>query len=188
MPCRSTSVFRQNARVPGARAIDDFDLAEIARYIDWTPFFQTWELKGVYPRILRTKAGRGRPPAFRRCAGHAGEDHRWKLVHAARGRLLAGESRRRRYPVYTDDTRDTELATLYTLRQQVAKRAPRLNVAMADFVAPAGHRDYVGGFRGDGGGEERPLSTASRPPMTISRRSGAGAGRPLCRGAGRNDA
>ncbi|NDW60292.1 hypothetical protein G0P98_28035, partial [Yangia sp. PrR004] len=36
----------------GAQVVEDWDLAEIARYIDWTPFFQTWELKGVYPRIL----------------------------------------------------------------------------------------------------------------------------------------
>ena len=36
----------------GPRIIDDWDLAQIARYVDWTPFFQTWELKGVYPRIL----------------------------------------------------------------------------------------------------------------------------------------
>jgi 5-methyltetrahydrofolate--homocysteine methyltransferase len=143
----------------GARVIDDFDLAEIARYIDWTPFFQTWELKGVYPRILEDeKQGEVARQLFADAQAMLAKiiDGNWFTPRAVIGFWPAnrvGDDIR----LYTDDGRDTELATLYTLRQQVAKRAPRLNVAMADFVAPAGHRDYVGGFVVTAGGEEKAI-------------------------------
>ncbi len=143
----------------GARVIDDFDLAEIARYIDWTPFFQTWELKGVYPRILEDeKQGEVARQLFADAQAMLAKiiDGNWFTPRAVIGFWPAnrvGDDIR----LYTDEGRDTELATLYTLRQQVAKRAPRLNVAMADFVAPEGHRDYVGGFVVTAGGEEKAI-------------------------------
>ena len=84
----------------GTKVFEDWDLAELARYIDWTPFFQTWELKGRYPKILEDeKQGAGGAAAVRRCAGDAEEDHRREMVRAeGRDRLLAGQCGRRRHP------------------------------------------------------------------------------------------
>jgi 5-methyltetrahydrofolate--homocysteine methyltransferase len=83
----------------GTKVFEDYDLATLAEYIDWTPFFQTWELKGRYPAILEDeKQGEAARAALGRCAGDAEEDHRRKVVPPARRhRLLAGGCRRRRY-------------------------------------------------------------------------------------------
>ena len=132
----------------GPRVIDDWTLAEIAEYIDWTPFFQAWELKGVYPRILDDarmgEAARGlftdAQAMLRRVI-----DEEWFTPRAVCGFWPAnaeGDDIR----LFTDESRTERLATLYTLRQQVAKRKDRPNLALADFVAPMGQREYVGGF------------------------------------------
>ncbi|MFT4012799.1 MAG: methionine synthase [Paracoccus sp. (in: a-proteobacteria)] len=144
----------------GARVIDDLNLAEIARYIDWTPFFQTWELKGVYPRILQDeKQGEVARQLFADAqamlAKIIGEG--WFRPRAVIGFWPAnrlGDDIR----LWTDETRDTPLAMLHTLRQQIAKRDGRPNVALADFVAPEGHRDYVGGFVVTTGAEEQAIA------------------------------
>ena len=90
------------------------------------PFFQTWELKGRYPKILEDEAqGAAARAALRGCAGHAREDHRRALVRAARRRSASG----RRTPSATTSASSptraarAELATFFTLRQQRAKRA-----------------------------------------------------------------
>lgn len=132
----------------GAKVIDDWDLAEIARYIDWTPFFQTWELKGVYPRILEDEkygeAARNlmsdAQAMLQRIIGE-----QWFEPRAVVGFWPAnrhGDDIR----LFTDNSRAEELATLHTLRQQTAKRHDRPNVALADFVGPDGVEDWVGGF------------------------------------------
>jgi cobalamin-dependent methionine synthase I len=74
-----------------ARArFETWDLAELARYIDWTPFFQTWELKGRYPKSSTTRSRALRPASFSPMRRPCCEDHRRKMVHAARrDRLLA---------------------------------------------------------------------------------------------------
>ncbi|MCV2448336.1 methionine synthase [Paracoccus sp. DMF] len=144
----------------GARVIDDFDLAEIARYIDWTPFFQTWELKGVYPRILQDeKQGEVARQLFADAQAMLTRiiDESWFKPRAVIGFWPAnrmGDDIR----LFTADDRAHELATLHTLRQQVSKRDGRPNVALADFVAPEGHRDYVGGFVVTAGGEEQQIA------------------------------
>ncbi|MTH65002.1 methionine synthase [Paracoccus shanxieyensis] len=144
----------------GPRVIDDFDLAQIARYIDWTPFFQTWELKGVYPRILEDeKQGEVARQLFADAQAMLARiiDEKWFKPRAVIGFWPAnrdGDDIR----LFTDETRDTPLATLHTLRQQVAKRDGRPNVAMSDFVAPKGHRDYVGGFVVTTGAEEQGIA------------------------------
>ncbi|GLK63947.1 methionine synthase [Paracoccus kondratievae] len=151
------------ARTPeflGARVIDDFDLAEIARYIDWTPFFQTWELKGVYPRILEDeKQGEVARQLFSDAQAMLKRiiDEKWFHPRAVIGFWPAnrvGDDIR----LYTGEDRGEALATLHTLRQQVTKRDGRPNVALADFVAPEGHRDYVGGFVVTAGGEEQVIA------------------------------
>ncbi|TMV15651.1 methionine synthase [Arenibacterium halophilum] len=140
----------------GAQAVEDWDLAEIARYIDWTPFFQTWELKGVYPRILEDeKYGEAARNLFadaqamlQRIIGE-----QWFAPRAVVGFWPAnrdGDDIR----LFTDDTRGTVLDTLRTLRQQHSKRRDSPNLALADFVAPDGVSDYVGGFVVTAGPEE----------------------------------
>ncbi|WP_026155111.1 methionine synthase [Paracoccus sp. N5] len=144
----------------GARVIDDFDLAEIARYIDWTPFFQTWELKGVYPRILEDeKQGEVARQLFADAQAMLKRiiDESWFKPRAVIGFWPANRSGDD-IRLFTADDRAHELATLHTLRQQVSKRDGRPNVALADFVAPEGHRDYVGGFVVTAGGEEQQIA------------------------------
>ncbi|QEU08162.1 methionine synthase [Paracoccus yeei] len=144
----------------GARVIDDFDLAQIARYIDWTPFFQTWELKGVYPRILDdAKQGEVARQLFADAEAMLKRiiDEGWFKPRAVIGFWPAnrvGDDIR----LFTDEGRAQELATLHTLRQQVSKRDGRPNVALADFVAPEGLRDYVGGFVVTTGAEEQAIA------------------------------
>ena len=132
----------------GPRVIEDFDLAEIARYIDWTPFFQTWEMKGVYPRILDdAKQGEAARALFADAQAMLEKIVRegWFKPRAVVGFWPAnrvGDDIR----LYTDESRSEDLATFHTLRQQVEKREGRPNVALSDFVAPVGQPDYVGGF------------------------------------------
>ena len=132
----------------GTKVLADWDLAEIARYIDWTPFFQTWEMKGVYPKLLDDPAqGEAARALFadaqamlKRIIGE-----RWLSPRAVVGFWPANRSGDD-IRLWTDEDRTAELATLHTLRQQVTKRDGRPNVALADFVAPDGQPDWVGGF------------------------------------------
>ncbi|AMY70220.1 methionine synthase [Frigidibacter mobilis] len=140
----------------GTRSFDDWDLAELARYIDWTPFFQTWELKGVYPRILEDEAqGAAARQLFEDAQAMLDRiiAERWFRPRAVVGFWPAnavGDDIR----LFTGEDRQTERATLHTLRQQVAKRDGRPNLALSDFVAPEGTPDYVGAFVVTAGIEE----------------------------------
>ncbi|MDP5305493.1 methionine synthase [Paracoccus spongiarum] len=144
----------------GTRIVDDWDLAQIARYIDWTPFFQTWELKGVFPRILEDEAqGEAARNLYRDAQEMLGRiiEGRWFRPRAVVGFWPAnavGDDIR----LFTGEDRGTALATLHTLRQQVTKRNGRPNVALADFVAPEGIADHVGGFVVTAGPEEAEIA------------------------------
>jgi 5-methyltetrahydrofolate--homocysteine methyltransferase len=134
----------------GTKTFDDYDLAEIARYIDWTPFFQTWEMKGRYPAILEDeKQGEAARQLWSDAQAMLKKiiDEKWFTPKAVVGFWPAnavGDDIR----LFTDESRKEELATFFTLRQQLSKRDGRPNVAMSDFVAPveSGKQDYVGGF------------------------------------------
>ncbi|APG92654.1 methionine synthase [Sinorhizobium americanum] len=142
----------------GTRVFESWDLAALAGYIDWTPFFQTWELKGVYPRILDDEH---QGPAARQLFADARAmleqiiAEKWFAPKAVVGFWPAG-SAGDDIRLFTDETRKHELATFFTLRQQLTKRDGRPNVALADFVAPvdSGRRDYLGGFVVTAGIEE----------------------------------
>ncbi|MBU2888627.1 methionine synthase [Celeribacter halophilus] len=145
----------------GTRVIEDWDLAEIANYIDWTPFFRTWELKGVYPKILDDpKQGEAARALFDDAKAMLKRiiDEKWFTPRAVVGFWPAnatGDDIR----LYTDDARREELAMLHTLRQQHSKRAGKPNVALSDFVAPeGGPADYVGGFVVTAGPQEAELA------------------------------
>ena len=142
----------------GTRVFDGWDLAELSRYIDWTPFFQTWEMKGRYPKILEDeKQGAAARQLFADAQDMLAKiiGEKWFAPKAIVGFWPAnavGDDVR----LFTDDERSAELATLFTLRQQLTKRDGKANMALADFVAPeaSGKPDYVGGFVVTAGFEE----------------------------------
>ena len=143
----------------GTRAFRSYDLAELARYIDWTPFFQAWELKGQYPRILQDDK-------YGKAARHLFDDTQAMLKQLIAEKWLVANGVVGFWPansvgddieVYADESRANTIATLHTLRQQMTRERDRANLALADFVAPkdSGVDDYVGGFAVSAGiGEE----------------------------------
>ncbi|TPP11512.1 methionine synthase [Rhizobium glycinendophyticum] len=142
----------------GTKVFEQYDLAELARYIDWTPFFQTWELKGRFPAILEDeKQGEAARQLYADAQAMLEKiiAESWFRPRAVIGFWPAnavGDDIR----LFKDDSRREELATFFTLRQQIAKREGRANVALSDFVAPleTGVPDYVGGFVVTAGIEE----------------------------------
>ena len=130
----------------GTHAFDQWSLAELAEYIDWTPFFQTWELKGQYPAILDDpKQGEAARSLFDDAQVMLRKivDENWFAPKAVVG-FWPAQSVGDDIQLFTDEARGEPLQTLHTLRQQTAKRDGRPNVALSDFVAPSG--DYVGAF------------------------------------------
>ncbi|WP_237476597.1 methionine synthase [Lichenibacterium dinghuense] len=146
----------------GTRTFETYDLADLARFIDWTPFFSTWELKGRYPAILDHET---QGPAARALFDDA-QAMLAKIVAEGwfRPKAVVGfwpaEAVGDDIRVFTDEARDEEAATFYTLRQQLSKGGGRASLALADFVAPreSGVGDYVGGFVVTAGMEEEVLS------------------------------
>ncbi|MBB3810531.1 methionine synthase [Pseudochelatococcus contaminans] len=142
----------------GVKVFDNWDLADLARYIDWTPFFQTWELKGRYPKILEDEQqGEAARQLFSDAQAMLEKiiAEKWFAPRAVIGFWPAnavGDDIR----LYTGEDRTQELGSLFTLRQQLPKRDGKANVALSDFVAPAdsGKPDWVGGFVVTAGIEE----------------------------------
>jgi 5-methyltetrahydrofolate--homocysteine methyltransferase len=137
-------------RFTGIRRVDNVPLTDLVSYIDWTPFFHIWELRGRYPEIFndRTVGPRAR---------EVFEDGRELLRRIVRGRLLRARGVYGFWPaqsvgddiaVYADEARTNVLATLCALRQQTRKAPGEPNYCIADFVAPheTGVPDYVGAF------------------------------------------
>ncbi|MCO6188369.1 methionine synthase [Rhizobium sp. L1K21] len=142
----------------GTKTFETWDLAELSDYIDWTPFFQTWELKGRYPAILEDeKQGEAARQLFADAQAMLTKiiDEKWFAPRAVVGFWPAnavGDD----VQLFTDETRAEKLDTFFTLRQQLSKRDGRPNVALSDFVAPkdSGREDYLGGFVVTAGIEE----------------------------------
>ncbi|PVE56778.1 methionine synthase [Rhizobium rhizogenes] len=142
----------------GTTTFEGYDLEELSRYIDWTPFFQTWELKGRFPAILEDeKQGEAARHLYADAQAMLKKiiEEKWFRPRAVIGFWPAnavGDDIR----LFTDESRTSELETFYTLRQQLSKRDGRPNVALSDFVAPkdSGIADYVGGFVVTAGIEE----------------------------------
>jgi 5-methyltetrahydrofolate--homocysteine methyltransferase len=134
----------------GIKTFRDYDLAELVEYIDWTPFFQTWELAGRFPAILDD-------PKVGEVARSLFDDAQQMLDRIIAGKWFKAQATIGFWPanaagdditVYTDEAREKQIATLHTLRQQLEKREGRFNAALSDFVAPAssGIPDYIGAF------------------------------------------
>ena len=150
----------------GARAFPDYDLAELVPYIDWTPFFQAWELNGRYPAILKdNKVGVEAQKLFNDAQAMLKRIVAEKWIKAAGVvGFWPANSVVDDIEVYVDEARNERLATLHTLRQQIARdpSRDRAHTALSDFVAPkeTGLADYVGTFAVTAGlGEEDALKT-----------------------------
>jgi 5-methyltetrahydrofolate--homocysteine methyltransferase len=137
----------------GTKVVDEQSFAELADYIDWTPFFHAWELRGVWDRekqVLKTKNEEG--------AAEAAKLHREALEwveRIVREKRFVARGIRGFFPansegddiiVWSDESRTTERTRFHSLRQQIKKDSGKPNVSLADWVAPVGTNDYVGGF------------------------------------------
>ncbi len=138
-------------RQPGITVLENYPLEELARYIDWTPFFITWEMKGRYPAILKDeKTGKEATKLF--------NDAQTLLKRIISEKLFVAKGVVGLFPansvsdddieVYESESRRKVTMTLHTLRQQDEKPPGRPNRALADFIAPknSGLKDYIGGF------------------------------------------
>jgi 5-methyltetrahydrofolate--homocysteine methyltransferase len=137
--------------VLGVQTFDDYDLREIKTYIDWTPFFHSWQLKGSHPRILDDPE---KAEEARTLFADAQElldriiTEKWLTARAVFGLFPANALEGDTLEIYTDESREEVLASLDFLRQQKQKPPGRPNRSLADFVAPksTGLDDYVGLF------------------------------------------
>ena len=135
----------------GRRTFKNFDLAELANYVDWTPFFQTWSLFGQFPAILDDKVV-GEQARSVYADGQAMLkrmiDGRWLTANGAVAFYPANTVNDDDIEIYTDETREKVLFTWRGLRQQGMKREGVDNKCLADFIAPkdSGVMDYIGLF------------------------------------------
>jgi 5-methyltetrahydrofolate--homocysteine methyltransferase len=134
----------------GVQCYDDYDLEELTRYIDWSPFFASWDLHGKYPAILTDEV-----------VGEAAQGL-WKDAQSMLRRIIAEKLFHPRavigfWPanrlgdddieIFADLSRSKRLAVGHHLRQQMRKsKADRPNQCLADFIAPPGIEDYIGAF------------------------------------------
>ncbi len=135
---------------PGVTVFDNYDLATIRRYIDWTPFFQAWELSGHYPAILTDEVvGTQASELFNDAQAMMDKivAEKWLTARAVIG-LWPAANIGDDVEVYTDTARGTPLAILHSLRQQADKPPERPNLCLADYVTPKEFNkpDWIGGF------------------------------------------
>jgi 5-methyltetrahydrofolate--homocysteine methyltransferase len=134
----------------GRRLLRQYDLAEIARYIDWAPFFQTWDLAGSYPKILED-------PVVGEAARNVFAEGKAMLERILAEKRLEASAVFGLYPaasvgddieIYADESRSEAAMVWHCLRQQTEKASDRANLCLADFVAPkdSGVADYIGAF------------------------------------------
>nr|WP_231943782.1 methionine synthase [Aeoliella mucimassa] len=134
----------------GTRTIETQSLAELRDYIDWSPFFLTWEMKGKYPKIFDD-------PNLGTEAKKLFDDANELLDRVIAEQLLTARAVYGFWPansegddivLYTDDSRSTELARFHALRQQWERKGQKAYYSLADFIAPtdSGRADYLGGF------------------------------------------
>ena len=140
-------------KVMGVREIPHQDLRELAPYIDWTPFFHAWELRGVWDRenkVLKTRDAEGAKEAAKLY-----EDAQQWVDRIVEKRLFGAKGTFGFFPansegddiiVWENERREQEKARLHTLRQQIRKDSGKPNVALADWIAPRPYKDFIGGF------------------------------------------
>ena len=147
----------------GIKVFEDYSLEELTRYIDWTPFFQAWELRGRFPDILTDAIVGEQAAKLYADARHMLRTiirERWLRARAVVGLFAANSVECDDVAIYSDVGRERRLATLHFLRQQKDLPAGKRHGALADFVAPHGvAADYLGAFALTTGiGIEAPLA------------------------------
>ena len=144
------SVTIDKPEFTGVRTLKDFPLEEIRPYIDWSPFFMTWELKGKFPKIFKD-------PVVGDQAKELYDDANKILDQVIANGSLKANAAYGFWPaasdgddiiVYTDESRSTEFKRLHCLRQQWERKGTTDYRSLADYIAPhdSGREDYVGGF------------------------------------------
>jgi 5-methyltetrahydrofolate--homocysteine methyltransferase len=134
----------------GIQVLEAYDLEEIAQYIDWSPFFHAWELRGTYPKILEDRR-------WGEKAREVFEDGKNLLEKILSGRLLRARAVFGLFPaqssgedvaLFADESEEDPLAVFHFLRQQILRDGDKPNLCLADFVESKGspNKDYVGAF------------------------------------------
>lgn len=137
-------------RFLGIKVLEDFPLATLAEQFDWSPFFQSWELHGLYPRILDDKVvGEQARQLFADAQAMLKQiiDEKWLTAKAVYGFYPANQVGDD-IEVYTDESRTQVIHRFHHLRQQAEKRGDSANACLSDYIAPksTGIADYVGFF------------------------------------------
>jgi 5-methyltetrahydrofolate--homocysteine methyltransferase len=130
----------------GTKVFDDYPLEDLVERIDWTPFFQAWELAGKYPRILTDEVvGESATALYKDARAMLDKiiAEKWLTAKAVIG-FWPSQRDGDDVILFADETRTAELSRVHFLRQQFEKREGKANMCLADFVAPSG--DYFGGF------------------------------------------
>jgi len=141
----------QTPKLVGNKHLVDYDLTELREYIDWTPFFHTWELRGKYPAILTHETMGDEAQKLFSDANKMLDKiiaEKWLTAKAVVGIWPANTVNDDDIEIYEDDTRENVIHTQYGMRQQLKKAKKASNVCVADFIAPkeSGLKDYIGGF------------------------------------------
>lgn len=136
---------------PGVHVLDEYPLTEIRQYIDWTPFFHTWEMKGRYPKILEdTDKGEQAKKLYSDAQAMLDQiiAEKWITARAVLGFFAANSNDDDDIEVYAGDDRKSILVTLKNLRQQQLKPDAKANRCLSDYIAPktSGLSDFVGAF------------------------------------------
>ncbi|MCE3278435.1 MAG: methionine synthase [Bacteroidetes bacterium] len=141
----------QTPAFTGNKVFEDYSLEEIAEYIDWTPFFISWEMKGSYPKILNDpERGEEAKKLFNDAQKMLKQiiSEKWLKANAVIG-IYPANAVGDDIEVYEDKNRSKIKTTFHTLRQQTKKPAGQYNIALSDFVAPTSTSettDYIGAF------------------------------------------
>lgn len=141
----------QKPNLIGVKQLENYDIEELRQYIDWTPFFHTWELRGKYPEILTHELmGVEATKLFNDAQLMLDQiiAEKWLTAKASVGIWPANTVNDDDIEIYTDESRTTVLHTQFGMRQQLKKAESASNVCVADFIAPkeSGFNDYIGGF------------------------------------------
>jgi 5-methyltetrahydrofolate--homocysteine methyltransferase len=135
----------------GLRQFDDYPLAELVDYIDWSPFFKAWELAGKFPKILDDPTiGKEATQLYNDANAMLEKivSEKWLQARAVIGLFPANTVNDDDIELYTDESRNEVKAVLHTLRQQISRRNNAPNLALADYIAPrdSSVADYLGAF------------------------------------------
>ena len=133
----------------GKRVFDDIDLDILRDYIDWMPFFNAWEFHGKFPQILEdATVGEAASSLFEDATRMLDRviAEKWLTARAVLGFFPANTCEHDDIAVFAGEERDDELHRLVHLRQQRAKAEGQAQSCLADFIAPQGHRDFIGAF------------------------------------------